>query len=127
MGYDLHITRAEDWSDPHGAHIALEEWLAVATADRELVAIPENGDAFFGLGSGADDAAGWFDWSQGNVYTKNPDEHVLAKMLTLASSLAARVQGDDGEFYDSPADLHDARLPQRQVERSKRQFWRARR
>jgi hypothetical protein len=103
MGYDLHITRAEDWSDPHGPHIALEEWLAVATADPELEAIPENGDAFFGLSDGADDAAGWFDWFQGNVYTKNPDEQTLAKMLTLASRLEARVQGDDGELYDGSA------------------------
>jgi hypothetical protein len=42
---------------------------------------------------------------RGNVYTKNADKRVLAKMLTLASRLGAKVQGDDGEPYSSPGDL----------------------
>jgi len=104
MGYDLHITRAGDWSESEDAPIALAEWLAVAAADPELTAMPENGDAFFAIGE-PDDAMGWFNWFEGNVFTKNPDKRILAKMLVLASRLDAKVQGDDGEPYESPDDL----------------------
>jgi hypothetical protein len=105
VGYDLHVTRAEDWSASDESPIALDEWLALATADPELVAMPENGEGFFAFGHPDDDAGGWFDWFEGNVYTKNPDKRLLAKMLTLASRLDAKVQGDDGEPYESPDDL----------------------
>ena len=37
-------------------------------------------------------ADSWFDWFEVNVDTKNPD-------------LGARVQGDDGELYESPDDV----------------------
>ena len=43
----------------------------------------------------------WLDCVRGNIYTKNPDEPILAKMLQIAVALGARVQGDDGEFYRS--------------------------
>ena len=48
----------------------------------------------------------WLDWFEGDIYTKNPDEPILAKMLGIASSLGAKVQGDDGEVYRS-ADFED--------------------
>jgi len=41
------------------------------------------------------------EWFQDDIYTKNPDEPILAKMLQIASALGARVQGDDGEIYRS--------------------------
>lgn len=66
MGYDIHITRAEEWSDNDAAQIS-------------------RADSF-----------------EGNVDTKNPDHAVLAKALELAGVLGARVQGDDGELYESP-------------------------
>jgi len=37
---------------------------------------------------------------KGNLSIKNPDEECLAKMRQIAARLQARVQGDDGEFYD---------------------------
>lgn len=36
MGYDVHITRAEDWAEPGGEQISLDEWLAYVAADPEL-------------------------------------------------------------------------------------------
>lgn len=66
MGFDIHITRAEEWSDNDAAQISRA------------------------------------DWFEGNVDTKNPDHAVLAKALELAGVLGARVQGDDGELYESP-------------------------
>ena len=79
MGYEIHITRAEEWFDNEESQIPRAEWLAV-------------GDS-------------WFDWFEGNLDTKNPDHATLAKALALAGVLAARVQGDDGERYESPDDF----------------------
>jgi hypothetical protein len=39
------------------------------------------------------------DWSEGQIYTKNPDETLIDKMVAIASQLNANVQGDDGERY----------------------------
>ena len=104
MGYDFHITRAEDWTESEDAPIAREEWIELASNDGELFPMPENGDAFYAFG-GRDNPHSWFDWFEGKVFTKNPDKLVLTKMLELAGRLQARVQGDDGELYESPDDL----------------------
>ena len=104
MGYDLHITRADFWAENDSAAITRDEWIALAASDSDLFPMPENGDAFFALGD-RDDPHSWFDWFEGNVYTKNPDRPTLTKMLALAKRLSAHVQGDDGELYASPEDL----------------------
>jgi hypothetical protein len=36
MGYDVHITRAAEWSDSEGTPIALDEWLAYVACDPEM-------------------------------------------------------------------------------------------
>jgi hypothetical protein len=43
MGYDLHITRAEEWSQNEGREIAAAEWLALVSNDPELKLAPRNG------------------------------------------------------------------------------------
>ena len=45
----------------------------------------------------------WFSFHEGNVVVKNPDPEILQKMRLLAQVLSAKVQGDDGEFYDGRA------------------------
>ena len=107
MGYDLHITRADDWSDSHANPISAEEWLAVVAADPELKLDPANGPHFAVWTQGADPEGAWFDWSDGQVFTKNPDRATLATMLRLAERLGAKVQGDDGELYTDPSQLDD--------------------
>jgi hypothetical protein len=104
LGYDLHIARAEYWAENEDAPITHDEWIALAASDEDLFAMPENGDAFFAFGDRVDPHA-WFDWFEGDVLTKNPDRPTLTKMLDLAERLDARVQGDDGELYESPDDL----------------------
>ena len=104
MGYELHITRRELHADEQGPDISSEEWLALVETDEELELAVENGPYFarflgdcqYGRGMG------WFDWSDGRVSTKNPDEAILGKMLELARVLDAKVQGDDGETYVKP-------------------------
>jgi len=98
MGYDLHITRRKDWSGT-GNDIAAEEWLAYVKKDPELLLSRENG-AHFALWNGKSEVPDpWLDWSEGNIYTKNPDQALIDKMVAIARELRAEVQGDDGEIY----------------------------
>src|SRR3712207_100808 len=106
MGYDLHITRATQWSDNAGAEIPADEWLALVERDPELTLEPENGPYFARWTGPSRYPDPWLDWFRGNIYTKNPDGALLRKMVALAAALGARVQGDDGEVYkgDEPLD-----------------------
>jgi hypothetical protein len=36
MGYDVHITRAEDWTESESAPIGLDEWLRYVAGDHEM-------------------------------------------------------------------------------------------
>ena len=76
MGYDLHITRAEHWSDEEPA-ISAQEWLAYVQEDTELQLAGYNGP-YFALWSGKSTYPDpWFDWSRGRVHTKNPDQPIV--------------------------------------------------
>jgi hypothetical protein len=97
MGYDLHITRAIDWTDNTGLEITPEEWLRTAKADAELDSDPGHGPYAVRYRAKA-----WFDWFEGNVFTTDPDRPTVAKMLAIARSLDGIVQGDDGEIYENP-------------------------
>lgn len=108
MGYDLHITRAEFWAENEDRPIGREEWLRLVEQDPELAIDEQNGPLFANWGPVSDDYSPWFDWSEGNVYTKNPDRNTLEKMLKIAALLGATVQGDDGETYTSPEDFPDS-------------------
>lgn len=46
----------------------------------------------------------WF--QDGELWTKNPDETALERMIALANALDARVRGDEGETYRSPDDAY---------------------
>jgi hypothetical protein len=107
MGYDLHITRAEEWTDSRRVPIRAKEWLRIVDQDPELTVDPRDNGPHFVLWTGhwIDGDHPWFDWSRGQIFTKNPDGKTLGKMLKIADRLGARVQGDEGEVYTSPADL----------------------
>lgn len=96
VGYDLHITRATDWTENVGRLIDEQEWLALTRADAQLVPDPANGPYAVRYGSAA-----WFDWFEGNVFTTDPDRATVTKMLDIARDLSAIVQGDDGEIYET--------------------------
>lgn len=113
MGYDLHITRAQDWTDSESIPITGAEWKALVASDPQLeligaaeAAAPdgvlryENPGLARWSGHTTDEEV-WFDLRQGRVVVKNPDEATIAKMVAVASALGARVVGDDGETYDS--------------------------
>jgi len=104
MGYELHITRAEHWPENQGCEITWEEWLSLVDDDPELTADPDNGEEFALWSGPSRYPEPWFEWSEGNISTKNPDRAMVAKMLRMAKALKAQVQGDDGEVHDSPPD-----------------------
>jgi prepilin-type processing-associated H-X9-DG protein len=118
MGYDVGITRKENWWDENGPEIHLNEWIDVVAADRDMrldgYAEAQVGDgkilrtenaglsvwtAYSRHGEGGNMA--WFDFRRGSIVVKNPDAEILQKMWSLAQTLSAKVQGDEGEFYDA--------------------------
>lgn len=101
MGYDLHITRAKSWSENAGHKISSDEWLAYVADDPELSISGQNGPYFAAWSGKSEYPDPWLDWFDGNIYSKNPDEALIDKMVQIARQLHARVQGDDGELYTS--------------------------
>jgi hypothetical protein len=107
MGYGLHVTRAEHWTDSEQSPIAAEEWLALVGRDPELLIDPRGNGPYFALWlkHWVDGDHPWFDWFKGEIHTKNPDRKTLTKMLDIAKNFGAKVQGDEGEEYACPEDL----------------------
>jgi hypothetical protein len=104
MGYELHITRAKFWAENEGHEISRAEWLRLIEKNAELTIDEHNGPLFIQWGPTSPHHSPWFDWAEGNIYTKNPDRKTLAKMLQIADLLGATVQGDDGEIYATAND-----------------------
>lgn len=105
MGYDLHITRADFWAENVGQEITADEWTALVDSDATLTFNPQNGPYFADLESRSGSSPGWLNWSEGDIFAKNPDRETLRKMLEIAVLLEASVQGDDGECYETASDL----------------------
>jgi hypothetical protein len=115
MGYDVHITRIDDWTKAESKPIRLEEWIAVVRDDPEmhldgfaeaetpggLLRYESKGLAVWTAYSGhqVDGNKAWFDHRRGAVIVKNPDEEILRKMKEIAKKLKAKVIGDEGEEY----------------------------
>ena len=116
MGYDVHITRASHWTNSQSNPITIQEWLAYIESDPEMrmdgfaeVRTPageiiryENAGlaVWTAWSSGGEDGnRAWFDYRNGVIVVKNPDETIVSKMCAIAEKIGARVQGDDGENY----------------------------
>ena len=120
MGYDVHITRKDEWWDEEGPVIALDEWLAVVEADPDLrldgfseVPTPDGsilraevpGLTVWTAHPEAPDLVVWLHHGEGEIQARYPDDLTLAKMADLARQLGANVQGDEGENYDESGAL----------------------
>ncbi len=123
MSYHLHITRkAKSWNDEGDlTTISRAEWLDYVAKDSEMERNDYSIDPEYGQGDSAYDAqveglaawmghshAGrnseyvWFGHEHDRITVENPDEETLGKILAVAQALHARVQGDDGEYFDQP-------------------------
>jgi hypothetical protein len=115
VGYDVHITRADHWTESESDPIALDDWLRYVAGDPEMrldnfAEAEVEGDILRyenqGLavwtaysGHGLKGNMAWFDYRRGRVVVKNPDDEILGKMQRIASALGAKVMGDEGELY----------------------------
>jgi len=115
MGYDIRITREDDNSEAMDGDILLEEWEDFVEQDPEMEldmeAYEERED---GLEVRTTDGVAiwlnwphhqkgigkaWFDHRSNCIIVKNPDKHIMGKMLQVAEVFEARVLGDEGEEY----------------------------
>lgn len=109
MGYDLHITRRDDWWE-EGENISESEWRSLVESDATLTLV---GSVSAATPNGSTISynnpllAEWrhegssipFDYRSGRVVVKNPDGGILIKMIEIAEILDAKVVGDEGEIY----------------------------
>lgn len=100
MGYELHITRRKQWMDD-GDDISKEEFIAYVRSDPEFAYPGEGGDDMADWKSPTGGYTTWLWWFEGRVVTKNPEAEFVDKMVAVAKKLNAKVQGDDGETYQS--------------------------
>jgi hypothetical protein len=141
VGYDVHITRAEDWLQSKDAPITLAEWkdytqsdpemrldnyAEASTQTGEMIRYESEGLAVWTAYSGheIDGNMAWFDLCEGRIVVENPDEEIIRKMCAIAQKLDARVQGDELEFYekstfDKSSDLANSKPWWKQLFRKK--------
>ncbi|WP_432770474.1 MAG: hypothetical protein HEQ22_06970 [Sphingopyxis sp.] len=109
MGYDLYIHRRANWWDK-GDDIEQSAWESLCADDLSLeltgVAIGRNPatDEVIeikqdGLAQWSGDQQTWFNLHKGHIIVSGSEEAIIAKACQIATSLSARVQGDEGEFY----------------------------
>jgi hypothetical protein len=110
MGYDLHITKAEDWTEASAQPISTNELTQLIASDPDLVVstadyydrTAEEGDTerihAILWTAHPEEVSLWF--QDGEITAKNPDDLTIVKMLEIAERLHARVLGDDGEAYE---------------------------
>jgi hypothetical protein len=118
MGYELHIFRQNNWDDDdERSNISLEEWLSYVESDEELKLTNGYESGIPGIENSWQDSPGfcewmihpspdspnktWFQYFRGSISAKYPDDETIKKMITIANALNAKVQGDDGEYYDN--------------------------
>lgn len=103
MGYHVSILRTQSGvSEPIGqdeirqAISRMNGQIAIAPNKAELeLYLPEQGD---------DGEALWY--TDGELWTSNPSDRMIALMIELASHLGARVRGDEGESYRTVNDTY---------------------
>jgi hypothetical protein len=95
MGYHVAIIRA--------VPITKDEVVALACDSEEWKYDPEQ-NALVSRHDTTEAAALWF--SDGELWTKNPTEELITKMITLAEKLKARVRGDELETYRSATETY---------------------
>jgi hypothetical protein len=96
VGYELHITRADDWVASESLPITEAEWLAAAEADPRIEVFSGNSGPTWQSAEGPS-----LRWFEGQVNIKGVEsQSQVGEIAAFAANLGARLQGDDGETYD---------------------------
>ncbi|HEX7168334.1 MAG TPA: hypothetical protein VF230_15245 [Acidimicrobiales bacterium] len=99
MGYDLHLTRAEEWFDSELVPIPEPEWNAIARSALQVSTHYAAGEAspVYQFEDSADSPT--MQWGHGQVTVWGAGETDIAALVALAERLDARLMGDDSETY----------------------------
>ena len=118
MGFELHITRKQNWFDEEPAFdITLIDWLEYVSGDPEfrldnyaalelpdgkILRTEQEGIAVWTAYSqdGVDQNQAWFTYFRGTISVKNPDQEIINKMVDIAQALGGKVQDDEGTSYE---------------------------
>ncbi|MBT8415866.1 MAG: hypothetical protein KJO42_00340 [Silicimonas sp.] len=142
MGYDLYITRKDDWSDTSGPDISMDDWTEYLFIDKSLeIDARRAAEIDPRVASHAKEPTHtrWLDWparvpdeneawmwiEQGNIVATDPDIDFRRKLFLIADGLEARLMGTDGEVYDSIGEPESgrSRLTEKGAKRAWWKFW----
>ena len=82
LSYDLHITKADHWTDSESRPITSDDISKISEILESYQEIP-------------------FFFQRGRITLCGADERVIGLMIVIAERIGGRVQGDEGEFYDN--------------------------
>ncbi len=103
MSLYVSITRRAEPLAEDGPTITSQEWLDCVGGEPDF-RVPEGGELKWvgpiaRVWSGHGEYPVVFDWVDGQVDVKNPDERTVARMKRLATKLAANVVSETGEIF----------------------------
>ncbi|MCY9663128.1 hypothetical protein P5G65_35635 [Paenibacillus chondroitinus] len=87
MSYDVHITKADHWLSSEQYPITPDDIKKVADLLNAYKDIP-------------------FLFKEGRITICRADKKVIGVMITIANRIGARVQGDEGEYYDNSSNSY---------------------
>ncbi|MFF5181445.1 hypothetical protein ACFY2Q_25735 [Micromonospora sp. NPDC000316] len=114
MGYEIHISRADEYCDSEEHPIALEEWLSYAESNPALraggwLAWGEDRQPIFEY-TCVDGSVVSLTWFEGGIDIKGHfDSDPYREFSALATDLRANLQGDEGERYTADGVLPPTR------------------
>ena len=116
MGYELYITRADNFWETNEQPILEDEWENVANADPDL---EKSQDDWYQRSNEDGSSEQFHPWiikshperqplwyMDGAINTKNPDEAARKKLFDLSQKLNAKVLGEEGETYNAEGNQH---------------------
>ena len=115
MSYELHITRRDVLDDSGSDNISIEEWLSHVDSDPELEPdlkddkLPQYEHVIYSANPKRWPI--WYHSELRRIHTKNPDGQTIGKLVEIVKVLDAKVQGDDGEYYEDDSGYPVGYLP----------------